>query len=98
VHSGRGIKFEAESTYAGNFPAHEIVPRPPQTPAVVYKNPARFDATTTNRDTYKQHAIEPKNVTELALHQTAFPCVLSVYGPVYMCGTACSVQWCRFAH
>jgi hypothetical protein len=56
------MKFEAESTYAGSFPEHKIVPRPVPPPVQAVGNPARFDATTTNRETYKQHPIPPKQV------------------------------------
>lgn len=62
VHAGSGVKFEAQSTYAGNFHAHEIALRPPQPPVVAVTNPTRFDGTTTNKETYKQHPIEPRKV------------------------------------
>ena len=74
------MKFDAESTYHSNFPAFQVEPRPRPPPAVVAKNPARFDGTTTNGETYKAHQIEPHQVCTFS-SLFSFSLVLMFYDP-----------------
>lgn len=48
--------------YHSSYPAFPIEPKPRPPPAVAAKNPARFDGTTTNGETYKAHTIAPHQV------------------------------------
>ncbi len=80
--AGSDVKFDAESTYHSNFPAFQVEPRPRPPPAVAAKNPARFDGTTTNGETYKAHQIEPHQVCTFSKASLfSFSLVLMFYDP-----------------
>lgn len=66
------IPFDAHSEYAQTYHAHELPQR------LAYQAPPTraqvpFDGTTTNKDTYVQHAIEPRYRSTFAPALLSYP-------------------------
>ena len=61
-HAGPSAKFEGESMYHGQYPAHEVQQRAPRPQREAYKSGGAFDGTTTSRSAYTAHPIPPRTV------------------------------------